>query len=555
MGACVSTSRRRRPQRLRCIHRRYRGKFSRNTPTVRASDAGSCASSGEVVSNVTFHLTQLQWHHSELYSEDGNVVCEEEAWFDSVSILGSDSDEDFSSVNGDLPAISSAGMTQLLQCEDASCIADCIQKFEKIFDGSSVAQAVGQYLTRDANNMDKSSQAGIQEAERLKIASSEACDVLGAKVEEAKTRNEGGVKMLTKLRRGEEALKSFRDGEKSHESIFKSLTPVCTPRHANKVQPLGVASPRGQKKKSGVVRLSFTRKSFDGEQTTEISSSRRYLIRPRAGLLIPQASEKISEGCWSVLESSTFKLRGESFFRDKKKSAAPASCPYTPIGVDMFMSPRKIHHIAQHIDLPSTRPSEKLPSLLIVNIQMPTYPTAIFLGDSDGEGINLVLYFKLNENFEKEISPQFHESIKRLVSDEVEKVKGFPLDSTVPYRERLKILTGLVNPDDMNLSSAERKLVQAYNEKPVLSRPQHNFYVGSNYLEIDLDVHRFSFISRKGLEAFRERLKHGVIDLGLTIQAQKQEELPENVLCSVRLNRLDFVDHGQIPTLLPCDDD
>lgn len=557
MGACVSTSRRRRPQRLRSVHRRYRGKVSRNTPTVRPSDAGSCAASEEVVSNLTFHLTQLQWHHSELDSENGNVVCEEEAWFDSVSILESDSDEDFSSVNGDLPAISSAGMTQLLHCEDASCIADCIQKFEKIFDGSAVAHAVGQYLTRDANNMDKSGQAGVQEAERNKIASSEMHDVFSAKVEEAKTRNEGGVKMLTKFRRGEEAchaLKSFKDGEKCHESIFRSLTPVCTPRNANKVQPLGVASPRGQKKKSGVVRLSFTRKSFDGEQTTEICSSRRYLIRPRAGLLIPQANEKISEGCWSVLEPSTFKLRGESFFRDKKKSAAPGSCPYTPIGVDMFMSPRKIHHIAQHIELPSMRPSEKVPSLLIINIQMPTYPTAIFLGDSDGEGINLVLYFKLNDNFEKEISPQFYESIKRLVSDEVEKVKGFAVDSTVSYRERLKILTGLVNPDDMNLSSAERKLVQAYNEKPVLSRPQHTFYVGSNYLEIDLDVHRFSFISRKGLESFRERLKHGVIDLGLTIQAQKQEELPENVLCSVRLNRLDFVDRGQIPTLLPCDD-
>ncbi|KAI8020437.1 hypothetical protein LOK49_LG04G03739 [Camellia lanceoleosa] len=306
-------------------------------------------------------------------------------------------------------------------------------------------------------------------------------------------------------------------------------------------------SPLSTRKKAAL-KFSFKwRDERDEQANPTVLSPKAFLRRPNAGSQVPYCPlEKIMSDCWSPIEPSIFKVRGQNYLRDKKKYSAPNSAAFYPFGVDVFLSPRKIDHIARFVELPDISSSGEVPSILVVNLQIPLYPATIFQNEYDGEGTSFVFYFKLSENYSKELPLHFQDNIRRLINDEVERVRGFPVDSNAPFRERLKILGRVTNLEDLHLSAPERKLMNAYNEKPVLSRPQHEFYLGENYFEIDLDMHRFSYIPRKGFEAFQDRLKHCILDFGLTIQGNKAEDLPEHLLCCLRLKEIDFNNYNQL---------
>jgi hypothetical protein len=298
-------------------------------------------------------------------------------------------------------------------------------------------------------------------------------------------------------------------------------------------------------KKKLISKVSF--KWSEEHTNSTLYSPKAIRTKPLAGSTVPFCKlDSKTPNCWKHVEPGTFKVRGKNYLRDKKKEFTPDYAAYTPFGVDVFLSQRKIDHIARYVELPAANSHEEFPSILVVNIQIPLYPATIFQHENDGEGMNVVLYFKLSENYLKDLPSHFQESIHKLINDEMERVKSFPVDTIVSFRERLKILGRVANAEDLHLGTAEKKLMNAYNEKPVLTRPQHEFFLGQNYFEIDVDIHRFSYIARKGFATFYDRIKLCILDFGLTIQGTKPEDLPENILCCVRLNEIDYTKYNPL---------
>ena len=113
-------------------------------------------------------------------------------------------------------------------------------------------------------------------------------------------------------------------------------------------------------------------------------------------------------------------------------------------------------------------------------------------------------------------------------------------DEGSELRQRFKAITRMTNLDTAGLGAATKKLISSYNGTPFLIRTCSVFWRADNYFEVDVDVHRFSYMARLGLSGVRERIKDVVFDFGFVIEGHSDFELPENMLGAVRLSKMDL---------------
>ncbi|KAI9990291.1 hypothetical protein PInf_021101 [Phytophthora infestans] len=250
----------------------------------------------------------------------------------------------------------------------------------------------------------------------------------------------------------------------------------------------------------------------------------------------PSSSEVVT-GSWAQVEATRFNVRQGPNYRKTKLKAASAAALLELVAVDVYRSDVKADNVGSIVDLSALKPESGKLDLFIVNCQVPSYqPSNPLWGEKqgDGPGFNFVTYFAIPPAVREMLDAPGESSLQavRLLKDFMQPQSW--------VSERFKAIGIVVNPQEQNLGRAERRLLETYNGQPILTRPQHRFYHGDGYFEVDVDAHDFNYIARKGLVGVSTHACNMILDFGFVLEGQEDNELPEQILGCVRLCKVDL---------------
>ncbi|EWM28001.1 protein of unknown function DUF1336 [Nannochloropsis gaditana] len=265
---------------------------------------------------------------------------------------------------------------------------------------------------------------------------------------------------------------------------------------------------------------------------------------------------------WGHTSASSFRVRSRHYKRAKKKEPSLEAF-YKLVSFDLIKaSVGCVNHVGRLMDLEKVRPARSfpgLPPLFIVNTQLPDGEPAMFNASDNGPGRSAIFVFALKESTVdmleahadspsaavRERKGKDHReafSVPPALQLLQEYFRRAPHDPDV--RGRLKVIASCANMDALHLPS----FISNYNGKPVLITKSGRLHQGissSNgedllYIEMDICVHRFAYVARKGFRYLQKRFSKMILDIAFLVEGREEDELPEQILGAARLNNVDY---------------
>eukprot|EP00906_Rhabdomonas_costata_P020771 RCo030219 len=248
-----------------------------------------------------------------------------------------------------------------------------------------------------------------------------------------------------------------------------------------------------------------------------------------------ETARKEAMASWCNISARGFNVRKGPDYRIHGQKEPSADALYEVFAVDTYQSTTKKPHFGQYVNLPedTERSRTGLPATIVINLMVPSYAPGFIYTAGDGEGWCVSIYARLSQRSRRALYQNKPTPGMLLLKRFVEAQPGDPL------RRRFKCIARNVNPGECGFNAATRALIYKYNAKPFVVRDTSSFYLTDRYFEIDIDVHRFGKPARIGLYGCSAVLTDMVLEWAFVLEGETNEELPEQILCALRLAHLD----------------
>mmetsp|Transcript_4282 Transcript_4282/g.9233 ORF Transcript_4282/g.9233 Transcript_4282/m.9233 type:complete len:706 (-) Transcript_4282:94-2211(-) len=173
----------------------------------------------------------------------------------------------------------------------------------------------------------------------------------------------------------------------------------------------------------------------------------------------------------------------------------------------------------------------KIPEVLVVHFMLPYEPPNMFKQKDDGPGGECVYYLRPSQRFLDEISGR----IPATPATKLFAKWCSECQSNLKMRSRFKCMALVRDLEKHNLG-----LLKTYNGKPVLitesGRVCSGYHGDVRYLEMTANVHFWAFMAKKGFVSIIPKFKNMQMEVGFTIEAHTDNEMPECMLGSTVLS-------------------
>jgi hypothetical protein len=274
--------------------------------------------------------------------------------------------------------------------------------------------------------------------------------------------------------------------------------------------------------------------------------------------------EPVTSG-WYPLNGNNFSVRKGPHYSKTKEKAPSAASLYESIHCICFRSQRRVSlndtlPIRNINVFPNGRiprlDDERVPHLLIIQYQIPSVQPSMMKSTDDGLGGQTSFYFVPSEKFCNE-SNALYNNEKNADVNVSGAVKLFTewcarCEDSKEWRSRFKSIARVRQEGESG------NFLKRFNGKPMLVKESSSVKRGVTedgirYLEYNVNMHKWAYVAKKGIVSLIPQAMEMKIDLGFTIEARENAEMPENILASITLEKVNPTEVIQLPTDLHID--